>query len=896
MRKSAIALLIDVATHEEKSTCFPSRAARFGFKVRGYAPISLADRLNAQARFVEHISNLAGALPDGEIAVELRYVVQPGRPEREIPDTVSLYLLARYTLWGASVQSMRKRAQALAIDLEDIAATTLAHLHLEALDRKELLSALKPFSVRDTVELRRPHDTDSRERARNLLGLLTADRMIHLLLRSRTPALLSICISPRDLGATALDGNECSTSPHPFTGQMPLPPALTSGEMRVSASLTPEDLQTLLAWEPGGSGQQYLMRVQLAAAGQLPASAISTLMSELTQPHRDALTMQPLAARTFTSRVVPVRPRSARTRGASRTEFKMAVENLHRLAFAPWGITSQAELPHLRMGQLGDAARLFGLPQSLPWLAQNGFAMHLPFTRAVREGIRLGISPAPSGARDVIMPFSTRAHHTWIIGQTGTGKTTLMTSMIYQDIIAGRSVIVIDPHGDMIEHLLQIIPENRMDDVILFDPRDRERTLGINPLDCQDDDQQTQIINAFLGLLIKLYDPHTQGIIGPRFEHNVRNVMYTVMSVPGMTLVEVLRALQDDRFVHRSLLPHVTDPLVKRYWTDQIAHTNSYHRSEILDWLVSKFSHFVSDKRMRRVLGQGSNTFSFREAMDSGKIVLLNLAKGVLGDENSQFFGLIALPMVLQAAVSRANVPEADRREVSVYVDEVQNYATDSIAQMLAEARKYRMALTLANQHAGQLSGEIFDALVGNAGTLLSFRLGTKDAPAMAQMLAPSQVSDVHLTALPNHHAYGHMLIDGQRTSVFLLQTEPVLAERDPQRAAEIRRRSRERYARANEETDKEILRRSGMEPEPPQDDVTPSGWQASFPALSDMSLRVVARRARASQTSASDNAASGANITSSGDSGNDAHDACDSASDDSADVDTDADTTEEGA
>ena len=244
------------------------------------------------------------------------------------------------------------------------------------------------------------------------------------------------------------------------------------------------------------------------------------------------------------------------------------------------------------------------------------------------------------------------------------------------------------------------------------------------------------------------------------------------MSMEGGTLIEFMRAFTDEGFVRRELLPKITDPLVKRYWTDQIAHTADFHKSEVLDWIVSKFGRFVTDPTIRRIVGQSRSSFSFRAAMDEGKIVLLSLAKGLVGGDNANFLGLVLLPMILHAALSRAELPANQRRDVALYIDEFHNYASDSLALMLAEARKYHLALTLANQHVGQLTHEIRDAVIGNVGSQLAMRVGVSDAAIMEQVLAPSPVTGDALTGLPNFTAYGRLLLRGQRTPAFTLETE----------------------------------------------------------------------------------------------------------------------------
>lgn len=434
----------------------------------------------------------------------------------------------------------------------------------------------------------------------------------------------------------------------------------------------------------------------------------------------------------------------------------------------------------------------------------------VPLTARVSGGLRLGVNRTRD-ERPVHLPHASRPLHLWIAGQTGTGKSTLLESLILQDIQAGRGVICIEPHGDLIAQIVGKIPAHRKDDVIIFDPADSEHIVTINPLIAENEAQTALVVSAFLALLRKIYDPYNQGITGPRFEHAARNGLLTVMCMPeGGTLIDFMRAFTDDRF-RNQILPYVTDPLVKRYWTDQIAHTSDFHRSEVLDWVVSKFGRFVTDPTIRLIVGQSKSSFSFRAAMDGGKIVLLSLAKGLVGSDNANFLGLVLLPMILHAALSRANIPGAERRDVALYIDEFQNYATDSLAQMLAEARKYRLALTLANQHVGQLTPEIRDAVIGNVGSILAFRLGVTDAALMEHILAPAPVCAQHFVSLPNFAAYGRLMVERQRTPVFTLETEPVAQPYDPARAAAIRAASRKRYGRPRVEVDAAINERSQL-------------------------------------------------------------------------------------
>src|SRR3989344_5575993 len=343
-----------------------------------------------------------------------------------------------------------------------------------------------------------------------------------------------------------------------------------------------------------------------------------------------------------------------------------------------------------------------------------------------QTGLYLGKSAYRGISRPVYIGEDDRRRHIYIIGKTGTGKSELLKDMILQDIRAGKGVCLIDPH-DTVEKLLELIPAERAEDVIYFDPSDTERPMGLNMLEAETEEQQHFVVSSIVGLMYKLYDPHKTGIIGPRFEHAVRNAMLTVMAEKGNTFVEVVRALTDSKFV-QELLPKVKDPIIRRYWTDQIAQTADFHKSEILDYIVSKFGRFVTNKMMRNIIGQSESAFDFRKVMDEGKILLINLAKGKIGEENSSFLGLILVPKILMAAMSRQDVPEDQRRDFYLYVDVFQNFATPDFAQILSEARKYRLNLTVANQFIGQMEEEVKNAVFGNVGTIISFRVGVSDA------------------------------------------------------------------------------------------------------------------------------------------------------------------------
>lgn len=367
--------------------------------------------------------------------------------------------------------------------------------------------------------------------------------------------------------------------------------------------------------------------------------------------------------------------------------------------------------------------------------------------------------------RPVCIGFKDRQRHIYIIGKTGVGKSVLLHDMAIQDIRAGHGVCVIDPHGDLIDEIIKFIPPERAEDVIYFDPSDIERPMGLNLLEAYNEEQKHFITTAIINLMYKLYDPQRTGIIGPRFEHAVRNAMLTVMSETGSTFVEVVRCLTDSRYV-QELLPKVQDPIVRRYWTDQIAQTADFHKSEVLDYIVSKFGRFVTNKTMRNIIGQSKSAFDFRKVMDEGKILLINLSKGKLGEENSSFLGLVLIPKILVAAMSRQEIPEEQRRDFYLYVDEFQNFATPDFATILSEARKYHLNLTVANQFIGQMEEEVKNAVFGNVGTLISFRVGVTDAAYLQREFQPI-FNETDLINVERFHAYMKTIVDNEPVPPF---------------------------------------------------------------------------------------------------------------------------------
>ncbi len=385
------------------------------------------------------------------------------------------------------------------------------------------------------------------------------------------------------------------------------------------------------------------------------------------------------------------------------------------------------------------------------------------------SGTFLGNSVFRGVSKPVYIEREDRMRHMYIIGKTGTGKSELLKSMIMQDIKAGEGLAVIDPHGDLIEDILRLMPPNRAEDVILFDPSDTQRPLGMNMLYGETEQQKHLVVSSVIGLMYKLFDPNKTGIIGPRFEHAVRNAMLTCMYEPGATFMEVVRALTDQNFV-QELLPKVEDPVIRRYWTDQIAQTSDFHKSEVLDYIVSKFGRFVTNKMIRNIIGQSESAFNARKAMDEGKILLIDLSKGKIGEENSNFLGLIIVPQILVAAMSRQTMAKELRRDFFLYVDEFQNFATPDFAQILSEARKYRLSLIVANQFIGQMDEEVKNAIFGNVGTIASFRVGVTDANYLQHEFTPV-FTEADLINVDKYNCYVRTIVGGEPVPPFSLDT-----------------------------------------------------------------------------------------------------------------------------
>ena len=400
-----------------------------------------------------------------------------------------------------------------------------------------------------------------------------------------------------------------------------------------------------------------------------------------------------------------------------------------------------------------------------------------------------------------------RRRHFYLIGQTGTGKSSLLREMIRQDIEAGEGVGVIDPHGELIEATLANIPKERAEDVVLFEPFDLERPTGLNMLEYETPEQKDFSVQEMIAIFHKLFPPE---IIGPMFEHYMRNAMLALIADkenPG-TLVEIPRIFTDNEFMENKL-QRVTDPLVRSFWLREWKQTTGATKSDMLGYVVSKVGRFVGNEMMRNIIGQSHCGFDLGKIIDEGKIFLANLSKGLTGEVNSSLLGLILVSKIQMAAMKRARIREEERKDFYLYIDEFQNFTTDSIATILSEARKYRLNLILAHQYIPQLTPEIKNAVLGNVGTIGAFRIGADDAEFLEKQFEP-EFSRFDLVNLDNFNLVIKMMIENKTSSPFKLQ---ILYPQkgNPKIVKPIKELSRLKYGREKALVEAEILERSKL-------------------------------------------------------------------------------------
>ena len=466
-----------------------------------------------------------------------------------------------------------------------------------------------------------------------------------------------------------------------------------------------------------------------------------------------------------------------------------------------------------------EAASMFHFPlphletPNIDWLASK--TAPAP-TDLPTEGVILGYNIYRGIKTDIRFKKTDRRRHAYIVGKSGTGKSVLLNNMAIQDIENGDGVCVMDPNGDLIEDILNRIPPERAEDVIVFSPQDVERPMALNLLEFDEryPEQKSFVINEMISIFDKLYDLKATG--GPMFEQYMRNALLLIMDDPesGSTLMEVPKVLADENF-RKMKIAKCKNPTVVDFWKKEAEKAGGEAAlANIVPYITSKLTPFVSNDMMRPIIGQQKSSFNLRDIMDNKKILLVNLPKGAIGESNAYLLGMILVGKILMAALSRTDIPQEQRQDFYLYIDEFQNFTTASICQILSEARKYALCLTVAHQYIGQLSKgqdtQIKDAIFGNVGTMVSFRVGSEDADFLIKEFGP--VFNEYDLVNVGRGGFIKLLVDGQTTRPFSLQTTwPLLGNYQADLSNKIRTLSRYKFGQDKTLVDLEIMKRGGL-------------------------------------------------------------------------------------
>lgn len=392
-----------------------------------------------------------------------------------------------------------------------------------------------------------------------------------------------------------------------------------------------------------------------------------------------------------------------------------------------------------------------------------------------------------------------RGRHLYIIGQTGVGKSGLLELLTLSDIYSENGFAVIDPHGDYAQHVIDSIPAHRIDDVVYFNPADRDFPVGFNPLEVTDPSMKNHISSELVGVLKRMFESW-----GPRLEYILRYTLLALLDYPGATMLDITRMLTEKDF-RKEVISHITDPVVRNFWTVEFASWNDKFASEAVAPVLNKVGAFTANPMIRNIVGQKQSSINIRSIMDNGKILIVNLSRGLVGEDNAAILGALMVTKIQLAAMSRADIVNLeDRRPFYLYVDEFQNFATDSFATILSEARKYGLNLTVANQYTSQMEPAVRDAVFGNVGAIISFRVGAEDASALTKYFEP-QFEAQDLIQLHNRSFVASLSIDGEKTPAFSATTLNIPA-RESNHAQAIVDQSRIRYASPREEVEEKII------------------------------------------------------------------------------------------
>lgn len=497
------------------------------------------------------------------------------------------------------------------------------------------------------------------------------------------------------------------------------------------------------------------------------------------------------------------------------SERKIVEDYILRKFEYPW---RQKLLKQTAILSTGEVASVFHLPNirfnKTPGIHWQNYKIAPAPKNVPKEGLLLGHNVFRGVSTEIRMKRSDRFRHFYVIGQTGTGKSSIFSIMARQDLLNGDGMAIIDPHGSLIEDNLPFVPRHRADDVIYFNPADQSRPMGLNLLEADTDDEKELVALDAMNIMIKLFGNE---IFGPRIQDYFRNGCLTLMSHPeGGTIVDIVRLFTDDDF-QKERVNYVKNPVVKSFWTDQMAKTGAREKQEIIPYFAAKFGQFITNSMMRNIIGQNKSAFDFIDVMQSQKILFMNLSKGEVGDINSKLLGLIIVSKLQMGALRRQRFAMEDRKDFFMYIDEFQNYITDSIESILSEARKYRLSLNMAHQYIAQLEGEdgksrVKDAVFGNVGTMMCYKLGASDAEFMSKEMAPV-FSTNDMINMDNFKGVIKLSVDGKPSIPFSISVpQPWLDTSGDKKVGEaIKQLSRLKFGRDREFVEREITRRIGI-------------------------------------------------------------------------------------
>lgn len=468
-----------------------------------------------------------------------------------------------------------------------------------------------------------------------------------------------------------------------------------------------------------------------------------------------------------------------------------------------------------------ELAGLYHFPDSrynkIPIIRWIPYKVLPPPPNTPKEGVLLGINKYRAVDTPVHFLKTDRTRHQYIIGKSGSGKSALLNFQARQDVAGGDGLCIVDPHGDLIEDVLSHVPKERAKEIIVFDPADTERPMGLNMLEAKTPDQKDRASLDATEIFIKMYGNE---IFGPRIQHYFRNGCLTLMDdeEEGATLIDVPRLFVDEEF-QKYKVSKSKNVVVRAFWEHEYAKTGAREKEEMIPYFSAKFGPFITNTTIRNIIGQPKSAFNVREVMDTGKVLLINLSKGKIGDLNAQLLGLIFVNKVNMAAMSRADIPQRERRRFYLYVDEFQNFITDAFCTILSEARKYELGLVMAHQYIGQLVGKsggegsatkMRDAVFGNVGSIMSFKIGAEDAEYMAKEYAPV-LSEQDVIGIPNFNCYVKLNINNTTSRPFSLSTIYDESGRNEKMASLIKEYSRMKYGRKKVFVDQEVEDRIGI-------------------------------------------------------------------------------------